>query len=58
VPVLAPPPCCYRLSPLPPPIDPAERAVFGQNYDALAAFNRDIFDVAQFVDRILVRSGR
>ena len=43
---------------LPPPIDPAERAVFGQNYDALAAFNRDIFDVAQFVDRILVRPGR
>jgi len=40
---------------LPPPTDPAERAVFEPNHDPLVALNRDIFDINRFVDRILIR---
>lgn len=38
-----------------PPTDPAERAAFEQNNDPLEPMNRKIFDVNEFVDRILLR---
>ena len=38
-----------------PPADSAERAAFEQNNDPLEPLNRKIFDVNQFVDRILLK---
>jgi phospholipid-binding lipoprotein MlaA len=37
-----------------PPTDPTERALFEQNNDPLEPLNRNIFDVNQLVDRILI----
>jgi phospholipid-binding lipoprotein MlaA len=37
-----------------PPTDPAERALFEQNNDPLEPLNRNIFDVNQLVDRIVI----
>ncbi len=38
-----------------PPTDPVERAAFEQNNDPLEPLNRNILDINQFVDRILIR---
>ncbi len=37
-----------------PPTDPTERALFEQNNDPLEPLNRNIFDVNQLIDRILI----
>lgn len=37
-----------------PPTDPTERALFEQNNDPLEPLNRNILDVNQFVDRIVI----